>query len=111
MQIGYCGNCQRKNYCNPLLLHRQAIGQGAPRTIIRCHDGHFKALSRCQLVGRSVRPGENVLSFSRLQLSQRHPPMRSQKRFDQNCSQISEEVQVFSLFETIFNHSFFGLPW
>ena len=27
-----------------------------------CHHGHFKALSRCRLVGRSVRPGENFFT-------------------------------------------------
>ena len=85
------------------LLPHKDVGLGAPQMIIRCHDGHFKALSRCRLVGCSVRRGENFLPTSRLQLSQRHPPMRSRKRLDQNYSQISEEVQVFfSFFETIF---------
>ena len=53
------------------LLPFQAVGLGAPQTIIRCacvcvcvcvcvcHCGHYKALSRCQLVGSFVRPGEN----------------------------------------------------
>ena len=43
---------------NKLLPH-QAIGLGAPQTIIRCHRGHYKSLSRCRLVGSCVRPGEN----------------------------------------------------
>ena len=46
------------------------------------------------------------LPTSRLQLSQRHPPMHtcSRKRLDQNYSQISEEVQVFFIFR---NYYFF----
>ena len=53
-------------------------------------------------LGCSVRPGENFLPTSPLQLSQRHPPIRSQKRLDHNYSQISEKVQVFFIFETSF---------
>ena len=46
------------------LLPRQAVGLGAPRMIIRCvcHHGHFKALSRCRLVGSCVHPGENLFT-------------------------------------------------
>ena len=84
------------------ICHRRPGGSLAISDLVRCHDGHFKALSRCRLVGRSVRPGENFLSFSRLQLSQRHPPMRIRKCLDQNCSQISEEVQVFFIFRNYF---------
>ena len=36
------------------LLPSQAVGLGAPQTINRCHCGHYKALSRCRLVGNCV---------------------------------------------------------
>ena len=36
------------------LLPHQAVGLGAPETINRCHRGHYKALSRCRLVGSCV---------------------------------------------------------
>ena len=59
-----------------VLLPRQAVGLGAPQTIIAplgrrlrgftddyqvyvCHRGHCKALSRCRLVGICACPGEN----------------------------------------------------
>ena len=41
------------------LLPRQAVGLGAPQTIVRGHRGHYEGLSRCQLVGSCVLPGEN----------------------------------------------------
>ena len=48
---------------NLLIAPYQAIGLGAPQTIIKCvcvcHRGHYEALSRCRLVGSCVRPGEN----------------------------------------------------
>ena len=48
------------------------------------------------------------LPTSRLQLSHRHPRMRSQKHIHQFFSQIFEDVQVFSCFETIFYDFFFS---
>ena len=43
-----------------MLLPHQAVGLGLHRRLSRmCHHGHYKALSRCRLVGICVRPGEN----------------------------------------------------
>ena len=48
-----CLVCRCDRYLGNVLLH-QAVGLGAPQTIIRCHRGHYKALSRCRLVGSCV---------------------------------------------------------
>ena len=54
----------KEENCDALSGHRS----GASQTIIRCvcvflcHRGHYKALSRCRLVGSCVLPGENFFT-------------------------------------------------
>ena len=76
---------------------RGSTAMSGSHRVFVCLHGHFKPLSRCRLVGGSVHSGENFFPTSRLQLSQRRPPKRSQ-----NYWQIFEVVRFFSLFKTIF---------
>ena len=90
--------------CDSYLLSHQAVGLGAPQTIIRCHRGHYKALSRCLLVGSCVlakisfrRP---TAPFARLTQSQ-----AISQSIAFSSHQINERYEQVSLF-FIFRNSF-----
>ena len=55
----------------------------------------------------SMPPANISLPTSRLQLSCRHPHMHRQSCLYQFYSQISEDIQVFSFFETFFTNFFY----
>ena len=88
------------------LLPRLAVGLGAPQTIIRRplpslpspdqHNNSVHAGRSCGHLVTSSPSSSSVANLSlptwRLQLSHRHPPMRSRKLFDQSYIQIFEKV-------------------
>ena len=91
----------------PAGLHRDERSCG-------CHDGHFKALSRCQFVGSSVRPGENFSTQASDHVC----------TFDTDTGNLAvnsifviiysyERYEQVSLFFSFFLNSFlsFPLPW
>ena len=102
--IGYAcnGHVWKQFRCLRLSLIGGLRGSTATSALVGCHDGHFKALSRCRLVGSCVRPGENSLRM----------PMTTFARLTQSQA-ISQSVAFSSLSmgDTNKFHFFFFISW
>ena len=92
------------------LLPHQAVGLGAPQTINRCHRGHYKALSRCRLVGSCVLAKISFLrtttTFARL--TQSAQAFSQSMAFSSPSDQwkIRTSFTFFYFFETLFIYNY-----